>query len=103
MKRLGYAMVGVAAAVALAPTANADALAFIEVVRDHGIVGSNSALMDWGLRVCVDLSAGYTPTTIARNVYLNTDIMDRSLADYFVGAAIGGLCPQFSYRVGAMV
>ena len=104
MTRLGYAMVaGVAAMVALAPAAQADVQSFLSTVRMYGISGSDSVLLDWGLRVCTDLSSGYTPARISRNVYLNTNIMQTSDADHFVGAAIGGLCPQYAYRIGALV
>jgi hypothetical protein len=89
--------------VALAPAAQADAQTFLSTVRMYGITGSDSVLLDWGMRVCVDLSSGYTPARISRNVYLNTAIMQTSGADQFVGAAIGGLCPQYAYRIGALV
>lgn len=105
MKTLGAALVGVA--LALAPTANASVEDFLWNVRQRNIVGTDAVLVDWGLRVCVDLGRGYTPALITRNVYLNTNIMTEEAAMWFVAAAISGLCPEFRqqpyYGYGSMV
>jgi hypothetical protein len=79
----------------MAPPANATVEDFLWNVRQHNITGSDGVLVDWGLRVCVDLGRGYTPALVTRNVYLHTDIMTEDAAMWFVAAAVSGLCREF--------
>ncbi len=97
MNRLGYAIAaGVVTATVMAPTAQADQSSFVEAVLGAGITGSADTIINWGLRVCVDLGAGYSPAQISRNVWLHTDLISQRDGRLFVAAAIVHLCPRFS-------
>jgi len=102
VKKLVAALMG-AAALFAAPVANADDVGFyLDKLHQRGIYGSDGdrSLLRAGLEVCNQLDNGKTPMQVASMVYAYTDeSIDSGDAGYIVGAAIGGLCPEYSSLV----
>ena len=82
-----------------APVAQADDVEFfLDKLHQRGIYasGGDSTLLRAGLEVCDQLESGRTPLQVAAFVYRNTDhSISSGDAGYIVGAAIGGLCPEY--------
>lgn len=102
--RSALAVIAVAAtALAAAPEAKADDVqAFIEILRERGISArsGDGSLVAAGQFVCTGIGEGYTPMDMAQFVYENTDnSITMEDAGFIVGAAVGGLCPEYSYLI----
>lgn len=92
----------VAGGVALAPPAQADDVqSYLDVLHERGITArsGDGTLVQMGMQICDLIAAGNSPVSVAAKVYRETDsTISAGDAGYIVGAAIGGLCPEFSGR-----
>lgn len=89
----------VAVGVALAPTAQADDVQrYLDLLHERGITAGNGdgTLVQVGQEICDLIEVGRTPLSVAMQVYRETDsTISAEDAGYIVGAAIGGLCPEY--------
>jgi len=72
---------------------------YLEILRDRGIWATtgDGTLVRAGLEVCDLIELGRTPQSVAAQVYRETDAsISAGDAGYIVGAAIGGLCPEYA-------
>ncbi len=99
-KALGLLFAG---AVALAPSAQADDVqGYLDALHERGIVNysGDGTLVQAGMYICDQIATGRTPMSVAMEVYRDTDVsIDHEDAGFIVGAAIGGLCPEFAHLV----
>ena len=91
---------GIAASVALAARAAADAQSFLAVMASYGFTHTDGAagMLRLGYTVC-GMLAGSTGTEVARQVYLSTGLdIDRDDAARIVLTAVEQLCPEYDHR-----
>lgn len=101
---IGKVLIALAAVgIALAPSAQADDVElYLEVLHDRGITASSGdgTLVRVGMEICDLIAAGFPPMTVAAKVYRETDdSISSGDAGYIVGAAIGGLCPEYARMI----
>ena len=98
---IGKVLVALAAVgIALAPPAMADDVErYLEILHERGITASSGdgTLVQVGTDICDLIASGRTPMSVAAQVYRETDdSISAGDAGYIVGAAVGGLCPEYS-------
>ena len=98
---IGKILVALAAmGIALAPPAMADdVVGYLEMLHERGITADNGdgTLVQVGQEVCDLIEAGRSPMSVAAQVYRETDnSISSGDAGFIVGAAIGGLCPEYA-------
>ena len=79
-----------------------DVQRYLDILHDRGItaVDGDGTLVQVGMEICDLLDAGRTPRSVAAQVYRETDTsISAGDAGYIVGAAIGGLCPEYAGMV----
>jgi len=84
-------------------TAKADDVdRYLEILSDRGIYAGDGegTLVQVGMEICDLVEAGRSPMSVAEQVYYETDsTVSAGDAGYIVGAAIGGLCPEYIGRM----
>lgn len=99
MKIKGIVAALMAAGLALAPPARADDVElYLEVLHERGITHNqgDGTLVQVGQQICDQISYGRTPMSVAAELYRETPAsISVEDAGYIVGAAIGGLCPEY--------
>jgi len=98
---IGEILVALAAmGIALAPPAMADDVdLYLDVLHERGITADNGdgTLVQVGQEICDLIEAGRSPMSVAAQVYRETDnSISSGDAGFIVGAAIGGLCPEYA-------
>ncbi len=79
--------------------AKADVQSYLDALHSEGFYheDGDGMLVSIGMDICEYLGDGWPPMAVAREVYRNTPAeIDPGDAGYIVGAAIGGLCPQYA-------
>ena len=95
--KLAALLAGVAVLTA-APAGADDVQGYLDALHERGIgAGSgDGTLVQAGQQVCDMIESGMTPMATAMRVYRDTDAsIDAEDAGFIVGAAIGGLCPEY--------
>ena len=99
-KALAVLMVG---GVITAPPAGADDVqGYLDALHRRGITASDGdgTLVQVGQEICELIALGRTPLSVAMQVYGETPAsISAGDAGYMVGAAIGGLCPEYAGRL----
>ena len=83
-------------------TAKADVQGYLDTLHGHGFYhdDGDGRLVALGMDICDAVGEGWSPLSVAREVYQSTPAeIDSGDAGYIVGAAIGGLCPQYGSRI----
>ena len=98
---IGKVLVTLAAVgIALAPPAMADDVqGYLEILYGRGITASSGdgTLVQVGQEICELIESGVPPMAVAAKVYRETDdSISAGDAGYIVGAAVGGLCPEYA-------
>lgn len=99
------ALGGLVAAATLAivmPKANADSGDLVTWAVNNGFSGTSQAIIVRGSLVCTDLSLGSNGEQAARDLWVNTGIVDIDSARQFVIASVVNLCPQYDHRGDAV-
>lgn len=89
----------IGAALTAAPARADDVQRYLDLLHQRGIsAGSgDGTLVQAGMQVCDLIAAGWSPLAVATKVYRETDsTISAGDAGYIVGAAIGGLCPEYA-------
>ena len=79
-----------------------DVQRYLDVLHEHGITAGSGdgTLVQAGMQICDLIEAGWSPMAVAMKVYRETDsTISGEDAGYIVGAAIGGLCPEYAGAV----
>lgn len=76
-----------------------DVQGYLDVLHEMGFYhqDGDGTLVRIGMDICERIEDGWAPMAVAREVYRYTPAeISPSDAGYIVGAAIGGLCPEYA-------